>query len=502
MFRDSLSYGMGIVTPGWEKKWGWRTVAQPDGYMSQIFGKFLGSGRMKKVQEETVLYEGNNLKNIDPYKFLPDPNVSIHEIQKGEYVGWIESTNYMKLLEMEQNDSTIFNVQYLKSVGASGQSIFNTSKADSGRSTKFGTTLNPGSSTTTMIDVIWIYVNLIPKDHGLSQKDYPEKWLFGLGSDKIIICARPMNLNHNMYPIAISAPDFDGYSTTPVSRLELLGGLQTTLDWMFNSHVSNVRKAINDMLIVDPSLINMKDLEDPRPGKLIRMRRSAWGRGVEHAVTQLMVTDITKNHIGDSSYIMDIIQRTSGAVDSLSGMIRQGGERVSATESQGTRSSALSRLTKAAKITSIQAMFDIAYMFAVHTQQLMEQDLYVKITGESQQLLQEEYGADAKRMKVTPYDLLINMDVIIKDGSVNSGEYSQSWVQLFQIMSQQPMLFQSFDMVRVFKHVARLMGAKDVNNFVIKHGAVPAVDVKTATQGAIDQGVQAGNLLPMPMGGM
>jgi hypothetical protein len=51
------------------------------------------------------------------------------------------------------------------------------------------------------------------------------------------------------------------------------------------------------MLIVDPSLINMADLEDPKPGKLIRMRRAAWGRGVENAVKQLNVNDITRQHI-------------------------------------------------------------------------------------------------------------------------------------------------------------------------------------------------------------
>jgi hypothetical protein len=501
MFRDCLSYGMGITTPSWERKWGFKTVSQPDGYFSAIFGKFLGNGRMKKVQEETVLYEGNQLENIDPYKFFPDPNVSIHDIQKGEFVGWLKSTNYMRLLEMEQNDDTIFNVKYLKDIGTAGSSIFNFSKSESGRSERYGASHNPAASTTTPIDVVWMYVNLIPKDYGLSKRDYPEKWLFGMASDKIIICAKPMNLNHNMFPVSVAAPDFDGYSTTPISRLELLGGLQTTLDWMFNSHVANVRKAINDMLIVDPSLINMRDLEDPRPGKLIRMRRSAWGRGVDQAVKQLLVNDITRSHIGDSSYIMDIIQRTSGAVDSLSGMIRQSGERVTAQESQSTRSSALSRLTKAAKVVSIQAMFDIAYMFAVHTQQLMEQDLYIKIAGEQQQLLMQEYGQGTVRKKVTPYDLLINMDVVIKDGSINSGQYAESWVQLYQIMSNQPMLFQNFDMVRIFKHVARLMGAKDVNDFILQHGAVPMVDVKTMNQAAIDGQVQQGNMVPMQQAG-
>ena len=40
------------------------------------------------------------------------------------------------------------------------------------------------------------------------------------------------------------------------------------------------------------------------------------------------------------------------------------GERKSATESRDTRSGALSRVEKAARLMSMQAMQDIAYMFS------------------------------------------------------------------------------------------------------------------------------------------
>ena len=106
-----------------------------------------------------------------------------------------------------------------------------------------------------------------------------------------------MDLDHNMYPVSVCAPEFDGYTITPISSLEVIYGLQEILDFLFTSHVANVRKAINDMLIVDPYLINMADLAKPGPGKLIRTRRAVWGRGVENAVKQLAVTDITHNHM-------------------------------------------------------------------------------------------------------------------------------------------------------------------------------------------------------------
>jgi hypothetical protein len=501
MFRDSLSYGIGVVTPTWDRKWGWKTVVQDSGFMSALLGRFMSTGKVRG-REECILFEGNRLKNVDPYSYLPDPNVPIHDVQQGEYVGWVEQTNYMKLLELEKNDPDIFNVKYLKGIGSGGRSQFNKTKTDSGRGDRIGNSQFGSDMATNPIDVVWMYWTMIPKDQKLGKSEYPEKWLFGLAADKVLICAKQLNLNHNMYPVAVCAPDFDGYSTTPVSRLELMYGMQEALDWLFNSHISNVRKAINDMLIVDPSLINMADLEDPKPGKLIRMRRSAWGRGVENAVKQLAVNDVTRSHIGDAASIIDYMQRTSAATDSVSGMIRKSGERVTAQESKSTTQNALSRLTKAAKIASLQAMQDIGYMFAVHTQQLMSKDLFIKASGTWQDVLKQEYPAQS-RIHVTPMDLVVDYDVMVKDGSTAVGGDTEGWIEVFRIMAQQPQLYQSFDMVRIFKHVARIMGAKDINEFILSQG--PANPIQTTSTQNIEQGVQQGNMVPIeqyPGGGM
>jgi len=501
MFRDSLSYGIGVVTPTWDRKWGWKTVVQDSGFMSALLGRFMSTGKVRG-REECILFEGNRLKNVDPYSYLPDPNVPIHDVQQGEYVGWVEQTNYMKLLELEKNDPDIFNVKYLKGIGSGGRSQFNKTKTDSGRGDRIGNSQFGSDMATNPIDVVWMYWTMIPKDQKLGKSEYPEKWLFGLAADKVLICAKQLNLNHNMYPVAVCAPDFDGYSTTPVSRLELMYGMQEALDWLFNSHISNVRKAINDMLIVDPSLINMADLEDPKPGKLIRMRRSAWGRGVENAVKQLAVNDVTRSHIGDAASIIDYMQRTSAATDSVSGMIRKSGERVTAQESKSTTQNALSRLTKAAKIASLQAMQDIGYMFAVHTQQLMSKDLFIKASGTWQDVLKQEYPAQS-RIHVTPMDLVVDYDVIVKDGSTAVGGDTEGWIEVFRIMAQQPQLYQSFDMVRIFKHIARIMGAKDINEFILSQG--PANPIQTTSTQNIEQGVQQGNMVPIeqyPGGGM
>lgn len=506
-FRDSFAYGLGGTAVTWERTHGFKTVMQPQGFMSQVLGKFIDLKPPERVQQPTLLAEGSALKNIDPYLLLLDPNVPVSDVQKGEYVGWIEETNRMKLLSDEKfNDNGIFNIKYLGDFrGNTFKSQYNKTRSESGRNLRTANTGDITNQNSQPLDVVWLYVTLIPKEWEVGKEEYPEKWLFGIVGDKIICRASKLGLNHDKYPIAIAAPDYDGYSATPISRLEIVGGMQGHLDWLFSSHMTNVRKAINDMLIVDPSLVNMEDLKDPKPGKLIRMRRSAWGRGVENAVKQLMVQDITAGHTRDSSYLVDLIQRVTGATDSLSGMTRSGGERVTAEETNYVRGSALSRLTKAAKIVSLQSMSDIGYQFCMNTQQLMEKDMWVRTVGDWEQMLASEYGLsqmatqDMGRMKVTPDDLMVDIDINIKDGSVMSSDSPQTWTNLFQTIVSQPMLFQSLDVVRIFKHIARISGAKDINEFVLKAGAIP--NVIPQDQGQIEGQAQQGNLVALPGGG-
>lgn len=494
-FRDGWAYGIGAAAPYWDKLHGKHTVVEEGSFFSAIFAKMIPTGMQRKTKD-TILYEGNFLRNIDPYTMLPDPNVPIHDIQKGESFGWIETSNYMEILSAEQNDPSYFNGRYLSNYrGSAGQSIYNKARSSTGRTERFsgGTTM---VDSTSPIDKVFMYINLIPKEWKLGTGEYPEKWLFCVAADKTIICAKPLGLNHGMYPVATCSPDYDGYSVSPISRLELIDGLQTTLNWLVNSHIANVRKSINDMLVVDPSLVNINDLLDPAPGKLVRMRRAAWGRGVENAVKQLAVTDITRSHIQDSAYITELIKTCSGSVDSIMGLARTGSERVSADESRGTRMAALSRLAKASKIVSLQMMQDLSYMLASHTQQLMSRNLYIDISGRWEDELRAQY-ANQQMIKVSPFDISIDYDVVTGDGSIPTGENADVMTQLFQSIVSQPLLSTQFDVVRIFQRIAMMMGIKDVNEFKMQNQGMPPVQGNVMPDQTVLAEAQKGNLVPV-----
>ena len=490
ILRNSLAYGIGPGAPGWERRNGLKPITSKVRTIDTMGGE---STDRKVNYIESLLFEGNKLDTIDPYMWLPDPSVAAHDVQSGEFVGWIVRDNLMNMLSEEiSSGGEIFNVKYLKAI-RNKKSSFSTDQSN--RNIKYGgqDPRNTTAASTNHVDTIYMYVNLIPNEWKLGTSEYPEKWLFALSSDEVITAASKVGHAHGMFPVSVAAPEFDGFSPTPIGRLEILYGLQHTLDFLFNSHVANVRKSINDMFVVDPYLININDLKDPEPGKLIRLRRPAWGRGVDKVVQQLQVNDITRNNIADSAYITQWMDKISGADQSMMGALRQGGpERLTRSEFQGTRGSAISRLQRVASIIGMQFMQDIGYMFAVHTQQYMSQDTYVKTIGRNQEKLTKIFGKQ-ERVPVTPYDLAIDYDVLVRDGSIPGGNFSEVWVQLFQIIAGSEELTREFDTFRIFSYIASELGAKNIEDF--KRNA-DRVQPTVMGDEEVARGVEQGNLVP------
>ena len=491
VLRDSLGYGVGIGIPEWRRQYGKKVIKA-----SVITQSALGEEVQPMNQfVDSLLFEGNALSNIDPYMWLPDPSVSSDNIQKGEFIGWVDRDSYVNLLSEEnQSDSGLFNVKYLKNK-KNKRSTFALDESD--RQTRHGGSTDMHravSDTISPVDRIHMYINLIPREWKLSKSDVPEKWYFELAGDDVIVACERADHNHGQYPMAVASPEYDGYSITPIGRMEVLYGLQHTLDFLFNSHVSNVRKAINDMFVVDPYLVNINDLKDPQPGKLIRLRRPAWGRGVDKVVQQLQVTDITKLNISDSAYITQWMDRISGADQSMQGALRMSGpERLTGAEFSGTRSSAVSRLQRIAMIIGMQFMQDIGTQFAVHTQQYMTQEAYVNVAGRYAEQLMKNFTGGKTRGRVSPSDLAINYDLIVRDGSIPGGNFSQSWIELFKIIGTTPELMGQFDVTRIFTYIAQQLGAKNVEDF---RRNINRIQTQTMPDDEVMREVQAGNLVP------
>lgn len=472
-WRDMFAYGIGALGLTWDTEMEYRMVDKPLGFQSQLTNEFRYTG-METSRELVVAYEGNKAFNIDPYNYIPDASVAAHNVNDGQLVGWVVRSNRVAIMREEESGdkSSLFNGQYLKFLrGGSGKSsLYYDSR---GRSDRTGVRSSSPTTDIDTVDKLYMYMDIIPSEFELSGSDAPERWLFCVAGDTVIIQGSQMTLNHMRYPVVVAAPDSDGYSCAPVSRLEVIDGLTGIVSWYINSHVLNQRKSINDMLVVDPSMVFMKDLRDQGPGRLIRTRKSRWGSGTKDAVTQLKVEDITRQHMNDAMLLIQLIEQVIGVSSTLQGSVNQKKERVSAEEISRASNNAVSRLFMLAKITSMQSMQDLAYMLASHTQQLMTEDTWVQLGGRYEERLLAEYGLDPRmdpRIRATPKDLRIVFDVIESD-HINSGsEDPEVWVRVFEILASNPEFAEAIgaDMGAILKHLARMSGAKNVGDFI--HG--------------------------------
>jgi hypothetical protein len=501
-YRDGLNYGFHASAVVWAENWGRKPIVQSTPQFTST-GTLIGL-KNEKQNVPALLFEGNKIVNIDPYKCLPDPNVSIHKIQDGEFFGWFEDVTLNSLLTREAMGEGFFNVKYLREQGTSNPKRSRFS-IDNSKREKEGSSKDQ-TRTTNYRTVVNMYIEIVPREWGLpgdpdfnKDGEYPEKWTFSIGDDTILIMCAPLGLNHDRFPVAVNSPDYDGYSIAPVSRMEMNFGLQQVLNWTFNSHIANVRKAINDMFVVDPSLISMTDLQNPEPGKLLRLRRSAWGRGVDQAIKQLAVSDVTRGNIPDAGFIMSIMEKVGATPDAQMGVMRGGSERRSAAEFSGTFGASISRLEHLAKITSLQYMHDLAYLCASHTQQLMSEEVYIKAVGEWPNELMAQYGVDGvmpSRLLTSPFDIIADFDVIVKDGSDQSTDTNalNFWSNMMPAIMGNPVLFQIFDITRIFKRVATMAGEKNVSDFVQKGGNIRA---KLIGEETLRNERQAGNVVPV-----
>ena len=492
---DCFSYGIGVLAPTWETEYGEVSVQKDVGFFDMLTGIFQQTDT-EPVMENRLVYEGNRLHNIDPYLFLPDVSKSPDQLQDGEFVGWVASDNLPNMLTEESLDETCFNAKYLS--GRENSSVLNAKGG--GRSDRDAwDTISPREGVRP-VDHIWMYRKIIPAEEMLGDSEVPEKWLFRLTADSVITKAQRLNLNHNKFPVVECAPDYNGYTAAPLSRLEVVYGLQEVCDWLFSSHIANVRKSVNNTFVVDPYRIDMRDILDRqgKAGGIYRTRRAQWGKGVSDAIMQLKVDDVTRQNLPDTSLVMSYMERVTGASESLQGIFGNAPERRTKAEFEKTRGSASARLAKMARIIQAMSMRPLGHMMAAHTQQLMQEDTYVKVSGDLERRLVDEYGLSGQiangRLAVSPKDLDINFDIYPSDGRSVADTDSSVLMQLLQIGMQSPQFGKSFDMTRLFKSIARRAGENNIEEFENKGqnaNIVPFPDEQVQEQ------VQRGNLVPV-----
>lgn len=416
---DAGKYGLGIIKSGWVEE---KQLVQEEQTTSKSFLGLNFGSRTSTVDTWKVKYAGNKLFNISPYRFFPDPRVPFTRLNEGEFCASEDSISYVDLRRLE-NDGAVAGIDWVKTVSKdafalSGRRMNNTTLHDGSESTASSISRKGGQHILTEIQV-----KLIPSDFELEdgkplgKEKYPVTYNVWVVNDQRIVKAEPLGYVHEQFTYDVGEVNPDMHNLVNEGLAGVIDQLQSVITWLINSHITSVRKSIDNRLIVDPAGIEMQDLKERRP--IIRLKQEASRTGVDKWVKQLDVRDVTQNHISDANELQAIVQIVTGINDNALGQFHTG--RRSATEARSVNSATAARLKMVASLLWKAALEPLGRKLLSNLRDGLDAETFVKVLGE-----EADPNTFTKFTKVTKQDLIGDYDFEVFDGTLPSERYTQA----------------------------------------------------------------------------
>lgn len=456
---DAGKYGLGVLGTYWDRQeTRYTTITLDD--------------ENKKIQTTKSIsgYEGNRFYNVNPFDFFPDPRVTVGQFQKGEFCFVKKRISWNDLLRRKAQ-GFYMNLDLIKTHQGTGQPR-DESQSALERPTMFET---PGvdASHPSIVEGYEFYIELVPKEWQLSDSDFPEKWVFSITRDlSILFGAQPLGLLHDQFPFDVLEVEVEGYGQYNRGIPDVIESLQNTMDWLVNSHFFNVRAVLNNLFLVDPTKVVMKDFENIEEGGFIRLKPEAFGQDLRTFFHQIPIADVTQMNIADTSVIQTIGERTLGVNDAILGSMNNAG-RKTATEVRSATGFGVSRQKTIAEYMSATGVSSHSQKLVMSSQQYFTTEKKFRIVG----TLAQEAGA--KFLDVRPEEIQGFYDFVAVDGTLPIDRFAQAnlWKEILVNVSKIPQVAMQYDLGRVFAWMAHLAGLKNINQFkveVLPPGAMPS----------------------------
>lgn len=482
-FYDAARYGVGIVSLYWAENVRRATEIQ-------FVSDEMGNQVKEQITIEIPGYQGNELMNIQPRDWLPDPRLPMRDFQRGEFCGsrtkisWLQVKNREKL-------GYYTNVEFIP---RKLSPRFTDERDDDSRVERpddefaeFSGYTGANREHPDIIPIYEMFIELIPKDWGLGASDYPEKWVFTVTADwTTVIGAQPFGAYHCQYPFHFIELEPDAYALANRGMPEILSGVQQTLDWLMNTHFFNVRAALNNLIVVDPMKVVMKDVTDPVPGGVIRLRPGASMGSIDQAIKQLQIGDVTRNHPNDFMQMIGVGERVSGVNDQMLGAFTKTGRRT-ATEVRTSSVGGVSRQKVTTEYMSATGVDTLASQMVQNSQQYQQADVTLRVVGNLAGLAGTDW------MTVGPDAIQGFYDFVPVDGTLPLDRFAQAnlWKEIMVGMKAMPEIGMTYSISKIFAWVAQLAGLRNIDKFRIEIGSPEYLQAQA----------QAGNVIPMPARG-
>jgi hypothetical protein len=478
---DIGKYGCGILGHYWcyEKLHYGQLVEMTDPLTNQP-GIF-------QMTQEIEGYRGNKSYNCSPWDFMHDPRVSLKNFQQGEFCCRRVRQGWNELLRRKEQGYYNENIDRLKTVTDRGRG----EQSSNLELPQFDHILLDGDGAEATKHAaggaFWeVYVELIPSEWGLQGPNFPQKWCFTITEDEtLVIGAQPMGLVHCKFPFDVGECEVEGYGTYTRGMPKIMEGIQNTVDWLINTHFFNVRQALNNQFIVDPSKLVVKDVQNSGPGFIWRLRPEAYGTDITKMFMQVQVNDVTRSHISDFQTMLGIGERTLGVNDQIMGSLNTGSARKTATEVRTTTGFGVNRMKTNTEYISVSAFEPHSQKLVQNSQQFYDAPQKLRRVGSFAQ------EAGGNFMMVAPEDIAGFFDLVPVDGTMPIDRMAQAnlWKEIMAgIRMMPPQIAMGYDWMRIFGWTAQLAGLRNINQFRLQ----------VMPDQMLGQQAQQGNVIPMP----
>lgn len=464
---DVARFGVGVLKESWVEETKYVTQVTAPTQLT-ILGVGISFGGGSPQRTKVPAYQGNKVVNVSPYRFFPDPSLPITRFQEGEFCASEDEYTYTQLKQMEADGAVsgidkIPNIDPEKAAYGRKNSRLVSVSLSNDKATPYA---YQSSSSIIVTEIIW---RCIPNQVEFGEgKLGPEKdvckYLIWIANDARIIRAERYGYDHDefCYSVGQFSPDLHHFLNEGLSGT--IDCLQDVVSWFVNSHITSVRKVIQNLLVVDPKAIEMDDLANRNP--VIRVKAGANRLGIEKYIQQLQLQDVTQNHMEDAKTFQNLIQITTGISDAALGQFYTG--RRSATEAKNVNTGTSSRLKMHITLLFYSALNPLGRRMLSNLRQGLTLKTYVKIFGV---IMDPQMKGYMEFAQVSKEDLQGDLDFESLDGTLPSEKQyqAQTLMECLQELIANPQLAMAmgFDVKKIFFEVLELRGIRHPEQFML-----------------------------------
>lgn len=469
LLTDIGRFGVGITKHSWAHETVPIVDQVPDPNFQQTPGMPPTQPPMITQVTDATKFMGNKIIVVNPYRFFPDPRIPLTRFREGEFCGDEIEYGRGELEDMEKA-GVCAGIEYVPA--------FRQEDLDGRRLIWIGKDpMLMYNNVPRFILVSELQMRINPSKFEFSPGkflnpaiDREVKCLVWVANDSRIIRLEEMGYAHDEFTYDCAQFANDQIRFINFGLAEVLGPLQDTITWFINARVTSVRKVISNQLVVDPSGIEIKDLQDRNP--VIRLKKSMVGTGVDRYITQLKVQDVTQGHLNDVNFLSNYARESTGITENLMGQFASG--RRSSQEAKTVASNAAARLMLTAHGVWDSCLLPMGKKMLSNLRQGLDVPTLIKEIGPSAMMPMPVPGLAQGAIgfkQVTKQDLAGNYDFLIFDGTLPSqrGQTAMALQELLVGMLKEPQMIPllGLDPKLLTFEVLDLRGVRNVQRFLL-----------------------------------